>query len=336
MVYDYFVSDIDDDTYGKYTSPNMPLYGIPKKPDFSVSATIGAYLSGGAKPSQLLMGVAFYGHAWNIGTTYKGTSFAEYGLVGTEDNGCCGPFAHTYGAQSGPIIQLCGTLGYSEIVDVFKGQYVYVEDNFTQTTIGYNNKEGVWVSFQSQKALSNFINYAQSLNLGGIFIFDISMDLKNAQDQWTFPVTTSLCHQMKGMDNNCPSIVGCMNDCSGKGECNNVGQCECTENFFGDDCSFFFCSADTDCSGHGTCEQGLCSCDSGWYGTTCSQAQSQVCGDAKFYGFSCTGGDTFTQCAAGKEAAQYSCPAGTMCQCNQSQGTPCGTTSSPAVCLAIQ
>jgi len=329
MVYDYYVSDINDG--GKLTAPNQPLYGIASKPEFSVSATVGAYLSGGAAPSQIRMGLAFYGHSWVVGQSFKGTSFAKYELEGHLDNGCCGPFQKTYGAKYGPVVQLCGTLGYSEIVDVFHDDYVYVEDNATATTIGYNSKEGVWVSFNSQQAMFGLIDYAKSMNLAGIFMFDISMDLKTGHDEWSFPLTTSMCHYAGTP--NCAPIDGCLNDCSKKGKCSSVGQCKCDAGYFGDDCSFFECSADFDC-GHGFCSQGACECNDGWFGSDCSKQQSTGgCADPKFYGFSCKDSVNFQQCAAGSAVAQFSCGSNTQCQCGKSIGSPCGTGSSPAKCL---
>ena len=36
----------------------------------------------------------------------------------------------------------------------------------------------------------------------------------------------------------------------------------------GDDCSIFYCL--NECTGHGSCEEGICKCDDDFYGVDCS------------------------------------------------------------------
>ena len=85
-----------------------------------------------------------------------------------------------------------------------------------------------------------------------------------------------------------PSCFGqCANNCSKQGICNNLGVCECSENFSGADCSQRTCPKgtafsdvaessdtahlDTVCSGRGGCVDGNCICHDGFTGIACER-----------------------------------------------------------------
>ena len=55
-------------------------------------------------------------------------------------------------------------------------------------------------------------------------------------------------------------------NCSGHGSCLN-GTCVCDSHWGGLDCSAAPCAGD--CSGHGICANGTCACDAGWGGGAC-------------------------------------------------------------------
>ncbi|EDQ91506.1 uncharacterized protein MONBRDRAFT_2753, partial [Monosiga brevicollis MX1] len=59
----------------------------------------------------------------------------------------------------------------------------------------------------------------------------------------------------------------CAEECSGNGECNPDGKCECAPCFHGVLC-------DESCSGHGVCTAEVCECDDDWGGDLC---QSPIC-----------------------------------------------------------
>jgi len=70
-----------------------------------------------------------------------------------------------------------------------------------------------------------------------------------------------------------PKCFGyCPQNCSGHGTCSNAF-CTCDTGFSGDDCSART-SCLNQCSGHGTCSSGLCNCDTGYAGTDCSHTTS--------------------------------------------------------------
>mmetsp|Transcript_31638 Transcript_31638/g.49446 ORF Transcript_31638/g.49446 Transcript_31638/m.49446 type:complete len:1122 (-) Transcript_31638:137-3502(-) len=61
----------------------------------------------------------------------------------------------------------------------------------------------------------------------------------------------------------------CPRGCSGYGDCNGIGQCECYEGYTGLDCSLSICEGD--CSGNGVCdgETGECDCIQDFVGDVC-------------------------------------------------------------------
>lgn len=61
--------------------------------------------------------------------------------------------------------------------------------------------------------------------------------------------------------------------CSGRGSCQ-AELCTCEEGWVGEDCSQPWCP--NDCGGRGTCYQGFCVCDNGWAGTGCGIDRLEV------------------------------------------------------------
>lgn len=59
-------------------------------------------------------------------------------------------------------------------------------------------------------------------------------------------------------------------DCSGHGNCS-FGTCTCSNPWYGSKCDMVNCSR-TSCNGHGSCSKGSCSCNPGWGGPLCSES----------------------------------------------------------------
>lgn len=73
----------------------------------------------------------------------------------------------------------------------------------------------------------------------------------------------------------------CGNDGPGNathGVCNYAtGMCKCNEEWEGNACESPSCFKLSNCSGHGSCNDGNCSCDAGWAGDACSVNTALVC-----------------------------------------------------------
>jgi len=81
-----------------------------------------------------------------------------------------------------------------------------------------------------------------------------------------------------------PTCLGtCPNDCSGHGTCDK-GQCSCSAQYDGDDCSKpKAIKCPNDCSGHGTCSSGgSCACNTGFAGNDCSSTAGESSHKAGF------------------------------------------------------
>jgi chitinase len=178
MSYDYTVSDVPD---GAMFSPNSPLY-LPPSPalQMSIDYSVQCYLDEGVKPSQIQLGVAYYGHVWyapGLGTS----QWQTWGGKGQIQGSCCGPFQQTYGGGYGIGSQQCGTLMYSEILAA--GFQTYFDPK-TKSNIGYlsqagadgHTSAGAWVTYNDKDSMTAIANYAIEKGLAGVFAWDSTMD----------------------------------------------------------------------------------------------------------------------------------------------------------------
>lgn len=193
MSYDFWVAGIDSATF---TAPNQNYQDVDVLEDrWGVKACIDGYKDGGATPSKLIVGLAYYGHHWYVpGITDN--SWQAFNLPATIQGLCCGPFAYTYGALEGQGCGQCGTTMYSEILAAgFETFY----DEATTSNIGYLKNAGsdgythagTWVAYQDPEALAKQVEFALEEGLGGAFVFDSSMDTLSGT-QYTYEITNRI------------------------------------------------------------------------------------------------------------------------------------------------
>jgi chitinase len=215
MSYDYTVSDVPD---GAMFSPNSPLY-LPPKPavQMGIDYTVQCYLDAGIKPSQLQLGVAFYGHVW-WNPSLSESQWQKFGGNGQIQASCCGPFKQTYGGGFGKGSQQCGSLMYSEIVAAGFDTYY---DQTTMSNIGYlsqdsgdgHTKKGAWVTYNDKDSLTAITKYALDKGLAGVFAWDSTMDsIDFSSGQPSYELSNLIVNTLKsggGGGNICDPSKGC-------------------------------------------------------------------------------------------------------------------------------
>merc|ERR1711968_286094 len=69
--------------------------------------------------------------------------------------------------------------------------------------------------------------------------------------------------------------IACPRDCSGHGDCGELGKCRCVEGWAGRDCGAKK-KCPNNCNGHGKCIKGVCLCDVHYRGTGCDISDSPL------------------------------------------------------------
>ena len=128
------------------------------------------------------------------------SEWAQFGLEGQGSAGCCEDYTYTYGAQPGQYSIECGIFTIDEIV---AAGFETAFDEETQTNIGYmmgNNMDdytwqGTWLSYQDTQSMTALARFAADMNLAGVFVFDISMDVMSRdRTVFTFNMTQLAYH----------------------------------------------------------------------------------------------------------------------------------------------
>jgi chitinase len=155
MAYDYYGSwsSTTGHNANLYTSPNDPAWG-----GISTNWCIEQYLKAGFPASKLMVGVAFYGHAWQ-GVKTAGS---RNGLFQPYDKKQPSPFDGAGWDKIKPLLETGS--GYTRSWDdVAKSPYVYNGDTF--------------ISYTDQEALGYIVDYAKAKGLGGVFAWEYAHDM---------------------------------------------------------------------------------------------------------------------------------------------------------------
>ena len=153
MTYDYYGS------WSTATGFLAPLYTSTGDPQgLSVDKTVHAYLDAGVPPDKLVLGVPFYGAAWQG--------------VGQANNGLFQP--------NGGIFNQ-GTMDYREIAAKYAGSFTLYRQETSLTPWLYDPQQGVMITYDDPQSLKEKSAYAQKLGLGGMMIWQLAGDdLKNS------------------------------------------------------------------------------------------------------------------------------------------------------------
>jgi len=189
-----FINVMDYDYHGawdEFTGLNTPLYGRTEEdnPDhpghrFNVNDTINYYLSAGADPLKLNLGVAAYGRGFEL-------------PKGTNDNGLYCP---TEGPiVGGPHTGEAGMWSYLEILEAFNNDSLPVlpdatPHGWTDTIDGcykapYTINGPYWIGYDNPESIALKAQMANYRGLGGIMVFGLDLDDFKGKFGESYPIT---------------------------------------------------------------------------------------------------------------------------------------------------
>ncbi|KAJ8924365.1 hypothetical protein NQ315_007161 [Exocentrus adspersus] len=153
------------------TGQNAPLYASSIDTTASakllnVNASISGWISRGADPQKLALGLGVYGRSFTLSNS------AISGL-GAPVSGA---------GNSGPYTLEAGMLGYNEICEAqLAGGWTTVWDD--EQKVPYSFKGDQWIGYDNPRSIAIkasiilfIVNYAKSLNLGGVMIWSIETE----------------------------------------------------------------------------------------------------------------------------------------------------------------
>jgi len=149
--------------YDYDVTPGVLVHGSPlNNPALkqnSVSNTIELYLSNGADPNKVLLGITLYGRTRALLSNSQ-TSIGDraFGL------GPPGPFTQTSGLLA--WFELCTKLKDERFTETYDSNY--------GVAYAYNDYD--WVGYENNRSLAEKVNYAKSKRLGGIMVWSLDND----------------------------------------------------------------------------------------------------------------------------------------------------------------
>ena len=168
-----------DGAWDSYTGHHTPPHSNPNDPEvvrqtFNVEDALNSLIQKGAPPQKIIIGAAFYGRGFQIGTNSQDNG------VFTLSNGELS-IGTVYGGSVEQNIFL-----YWDIKTNYMANYQF--DSVAMAPYIRDNVNGVFISFDDVTSITEKVRMVQKLGLGGIFIWEISMDLNNELIEAAQPV----------------------------------------------------------------------------------------------------------------------------------------------------
>lgn len=160
MTYDY------NSNYNGRLGQNAPLYASPKdpNPNNNIEATVNAWLTAGANPRKLLLGLGFYAQTFRLANAALTQIAAR----------SAGPGA------GGPLSKQPGILMYSEIcAELALGGWTVRYDRQQQSVIAYKGDQ--WWGYDNVQSIKAKAQYALDRNLGGVMVWSVDYDDKSGR-----------------------------------------------------------------------------------------------------------------------------------------------------------
>jgi len=162
MTYDYHGA------FDVKTNHNTPLYlnsNDTSGTKFNIDTTVNKYLKAGANPSDLNLGLAFYGRGWiNVDATPATCLFYN------------GSVAASAGADQGTWQGSCWD--YWDIKNNYIGKRGYVRywDDYAKCPYLFSEQNKVFITYDDTESLGYKLEYLKSKKLGGAMFWEFSGD----------------------------------------------------------------------------------------------------------------------------------------------------------------
>ncbi|NP_001034516.3 chitinase 2 precursor [Tribolium castaneum] len=156
MTYDFHIPG------GGIAAENSPLYwggaDTPWQREYeNVNSTVVNWVNAGADPGKLTIGLAFYGHTFQLADP------AQHDLgAPVIDAGMSGPYTKGY-----------GVMGFNEICE-FTGDWTRVFDD--QQKVPYKYKDDQWIGYDDEESVALKVQFAKDHNMAGLMIWTVDMD----------------------------------------------------------------------------------------------------------------------------------------------------------------
>jgi chitinase len=161
-----FINLMTYDLHGSWegvTGHNAPLYArsdeSAEDQTLNVDYAVKYWLSLGAAPEKLVLGIGLYGRTFT--------------LSNPSVNGLGAPI--TGGGTVGPYTDEVGYMGYNEICEkLLTGDWSVVWN--TEQRIPYAYSGDQWVGYDNSQSVTEKVNYAKAMGLGGAMVWSIDTD----------------------------------------------------------------------------------------------------------------------------------------------------------------
>ncbi|PEJ72528.1 glycoside hydrolase family 18 protein [Bacillus wiedmannii] len=159
MTYDY------NGKWQSVSGHNAPLYPDPKdfmNPNYNIATTVQNYLSEGIPPSQLVLGIPFYGRAWTQ---------------------CClsdyGQYQYCYRFPKGKLA--VGIYEFNDLHDNYinKNGYYRMWNSVAKVPYLFNPLQGTFISYDDEESNYYKMQYLKEKCLSGVMIWELSQDKDN-------------------------------------------------------------------------------------------------------------------------------------------------------------
>ncbi|XP_074603802.1 chitotriosidase-1-like [Brevipalpus obovatus] len=187
MTYDYHGG------WERLTGHNAPLFPRPDETGsnalLNVNFSINYWISRGASPSKIVMGMATYGRSFTLAKEENNGLYADAPQKG----------------QAGPYTREAGSLGYNEICEMqMKTQWTVVRDPYYMAPYSYSGRQ--WVGYDDVESITLKTRYINKMGLAGGMIWSLETDdfLGLCHNNTKYPLLNAIKNELNSKNSDVP------------------------------------------------------------------------------------------------------------------------------------